>query len=50
MALHEANHKFFRRFKAVEDAIKAQGKEMKDCTLEEMDAVWNQVKKQENND
>lgn len=50
MALHEANHKFFRRFKAVEDAIKAQGKEMKDCTLEEMDAVWNQVKNQENND
>lgn len=48
MALHEANQKFFRRFKAVEDAIKAQGKEMKDCTLEEMDAVWNQVKKQEN--
>ncbi len=50
MALHEANNKFFRRFKAVEDAIKAQGKEMKDCTLEEMDAVWNEIKKKEKND
>lgn len=49
MALHEANNKFFRRFKAVESAIEAQGKKMKDCTLEEMDAVWNEVKKQENN-
>lgn len=49
MALHEANNKFFRRFKAVEDTIKARGKEMKDCTLEEMDAVWNEVKKKENN-
>ncbi len=49
MALHEANNKFTRRFLAVENAVKAQGKEMSDCTLEELDSIWNQVKKQENN-
>ncbi len=47
MALHEANNKFFRRFCAVEKAIKDSGREMKDCTLDEMDAVWNEVKRQE---
>lgn len=49
MALREANKKFYRRFKAVEETIKAQGREMKDCTLEEMDRVWNEVKHRENN-
>lgn len=39
-----ANDKFARRFRAVEEHIKAQGKEMKDCTLEELDAAWNAVK------
>jgi len=39
-----ANDKFARRFRAVEERIKAQGKAMSDCTLEELDAVWNAVK------
>jgi tetrapyrrole methylase family protein / MazG family protein len=39
-----ANDKFARRFRAVEDRIKAQGKTMTDCTLEELDAAWNDVK------
>lgn len=47
MALREANKKFYRRFSAVEKAINDSGKEMSDCTLEEMDAVWNAVKAQE---
>lgn len=47
MALHEANNKFFRRFCAVEKVIKDSGKEMRDCTLEEMDKIWNAVKEQE---
>jgi tetrapyrrole methylase family protein / MazG family protein len=39
-----ANDKFARRFRAVEARIKAQGKTMTDCTLEELDAAWNAVK------
>lgn len=47
MALHEANLKFFRRFCAVEAAVKESGREMKDCTLEQLDEIWNQVKLKE---
>ena len=47
MALHEANLKFYRRFCAVEKAVKDSGREMKDCTLEELDSVWNEVKLKE---
>ncbi len=41
-----ANDKFSRRFRAVEERIKATGKEMSACPLEELDAVWNAVKNQ----
>lgn len=47
MALREANKKFVRRFTAVEEEVKASGKEMKDCTLDELDAIWNRVKNKE---
>jgi MazG family protein len=43
--LTAANDKFARRFRAVEATIKSQGKEMKTCTLKELDAAWNEVKK-----
>lgn len=39
-----ATEKFARRFCAVEERIKAQGKTMSECTLEELDAAWNEVK------
>jgi tetrapyrrole methylase family protein/MazG family protein len=39
-----ANDKFARRFRAVEERIKSQGKGMTECTLEELDAAWNAVK------
>jgi len=39
-----ANDKFVRRFRAVEERIKAAGKAMGDCTLEELDDAWNAVK------
>jgi MazG family protein len=42
--LTDANDKFSRRFRAVEERIKAQGKALTDCTLEELDAAWNAVK------
>jgi MazG family protein len=42
--LNEANDKFARRFQAVEERVKAKGKALTDCTLEELDAAWNAVK------
>lgn len=36
-----------RRFSAVESEVKASGREMKDCTLDELDAIWNKVKERE---
>jgi len=43
-ALRGTNAKFTRRFEAVEDALKAKGKTPSDSNLEEMDALWDQVK------
>ncbi len=48
-ALRRAVDKFERRFRAVEAAFRAQGRQLPDCTLEEMDQVWDQVKKEEVN-
>jgi MazG family protein len=45
--LTAANEKFTRRFRAVEEQIKSQGREMKACTLDELDAAWNEVKRTE---
>jgi MazG family protein len=45
--LTSANDKFSRRFRAVEERIKARGKEMKACTLEELDAAWDEAKAEE---
>ena len=44
-ALRRSNRKFGRRFRYVESAIKGQGRELKDSTLEEMDALWDEAKK-----
>lgn len=46
-ALRGTVDKFTRRFKEVEGRIRAEGRQMKDCTLAEMDAHWNAVKRQE---
>ncbi len=45
--LRDANAKFGRRFRAVEQQIRSTGRRLEDCTLEEMDKVWDEVKKQE---
>lgn len=46
-ALRDASAKFTRRFEAVEDGIKAQGKQLKDASLDEMEALWVAAKEKE---
>lgn len=43
-ALERTNAKFVRRFEVVEKEITASGRKLKDCTLAEMDAIWNRVR------
>jgi MazG family protein len=43
-ALREANAKFTKRFGAVEEDLEARGQNVHDATLEEMEAVWTQIK------
>jgi MazG family protein len=42
--LRAANGKFQRRFAAIEAALRARGKTPESSTLEEMDALWNDIK------
>jgi ATP diphosphatase len=46
-ALRKTNAKFERRFRAVEAAARAAGREPEDCSLDELDAWWDQAKLQE---
>ncbi len=41
------NEKFCRRFSFIEASIAAQGRAMEDCTLEELDALWDKAKRLE---
>lgn len=43
-ALRDANTRFARRFQAVEDGLRNEGKRLQDATLDEMDAHWNAAK------
>ena len=43
-ALEHTNQKFIRRFNYLEEHTIKQGKELKNMTLEEMDAIWNEAK------
>ena len=45
-ALEKTNKKFITRFKLMEVAARSTGKNLADLTLEEMDALWNEIKKQ----
>jgi len=45
--LRKANQKFTRRFQALEKEVSAQGKKLKDCSLEEMESLWNELKSKE---
>lgn len=46
-ALRDANQKFIRRFEAVEDGVNASGKDFRDTTLDEMEALWIATKEKE---
>lgn len=46
-ALEMTNQKFIRRFNYVEDHSVKQGKSLKDMTLEKMDKLWDEAKRQE---
>ena len=44
-ALRQANEKFTQRFQAVEETFADAGRKMADATLEEMESVWQTVKR-----
>ncbi|NCO46051.1 MAG: nucleoside triphosphate pyrophosphohydrolase [Vibrio sp.] len=47
VALNKANRKFSRRFKGIEMLVARQHKTLTDFSLEELDAMWNEVKRLE---
>lgn len=46
-ALEKSNRKFIRRFTHIEDRAEQQGRLLRDMTLGQMDALWNEAKKME---
>ena len=46
-ALRQANQKFERRFRAVEAALRAAGRDPHDASLDEMEALWQRAKADE---
>ncbi len=46
-SLRQTNAKFEKRFRYIEEQLKLQGKALKETTLEEMDALWEQSKRLE---
>ena len=46
-ALTGTNGKFVRRFAFIEEAARAAGRDLQQCTLEELDAWWEEAKKEE---
>jgi ATP diphosphatase len=46
-ALRRANGKFERRFRAIEEALRAAGRKLEDASLEEMEEIWQRAKARE---
>lgn len=46
-ALRRTNAKFRRRFGRIEEKLAAQNRALTDSNLEEMDAMWNEAKREE---
>lgn len=42
--LRNANYKFERRFRGIEGVLEEQGKAMEDCSLQDLDGIWDQIK------
>lgn len=47
MALEKSNKKFIARFNYVEEGAKAQGKTLHEMRLRDMEALWNEAKREE---
>ena len=47
---HQSTEKFIERFSMVEDRAKEKGKTLTEMTLDEMDKLWEEVKKKQNSD
>jgi MazG family protein len=45
LALEDANEKFSKRFRHMEAALAADGRNVEDTTLEELESLWQQAKK-----
>ena len=46
-ALRQANAKFERRFRAIEEALRSRGRRLEDASLDEMEALWQEAKTRE---
>ncbi len=46
-ALRAANGKFERRFRFIEQTLREAGRPIENCSLDELDALWGEAKKQE---
>jgi len=46
-ALRKSNRKFRRRFQAVEDGLRAQGRDLPGSSIEEMESLWQKAKRAE---
>ena len=46
-SLRQTNRKFENRFRQIEELVAEQGKQLRDLTLGDLDALWNQVKERE---
>lgn len=47
VALRRATGKFTKRFQQLETALKEQGRKPEECTLAEMDVIWDEIKLKE---
>jgi tetrapyrrole methylase family protein / MazG family protein len=47
LALRKANRKFRRRFQCMERSVRTTGRSLKGMSLEELEALWNEAKKEE---
>jgi ATP diphosphatase len=45
--LRRANQKFKRRFQALEEEVAKRGKQVRECSPEELDAIWEELKARE---